>query len=219
MLALHSIETFWVWGIVTNTYNVHVQVGSKCAIMWKIKLYNNKMIKLDICLLWQGLFQILTSWPVERNWKTYVLNRGYANCCTGLRALVWCTLKFGHDPFGSVLSYQCPPEISKDTGAPKFPLFKFPMDFVPTHKQQCHLESLKISWEISTAIEAETRLQSTCQLWTLVRKHRAYSKQIPHDMPFSWWILCQSPGSLHSERNSSDRGYEKRLRSGTWDIR
>ena len=63
--------------------------------------------------------------------------------------------KFGHVPFGSVLSYQCPPEISKDCirhpDAPAFPQlpvdgysFKFPGNYELNYKQQCHLESLKV---------------------------------------------------------------------------
>ncbi|CAK6972400.1 uncharacterized protein LOC115582046 isoform X2, partial [Scomber scombrus] len=91
--------------------------------------------------------------------------------------------KFGHVPFGSVLSYQCPPEISKDCirhpDAPAFPQlpvdgysFKFPGNYELNYKQQCHLESLKVTREISAAIETETRQQSECQLWTLVRKPR-----------------------------------------------
>ncbi len=42
----------------------------------------------------------------------------------------------------------------------------------PCYKQQCHLENIKVSRHISGAIEAETQLQSECQLWTQVRKPR-----------------------------------------------
>ncbi|XP_058628359.1 uncharacterized protein LOC131538502 [Onychostoma macrolepis] len=93
-----------------------------------------------------------------------------------LEGLNFVDSKFGPVPFGSVLSYQCPPEISRDIikhhGAPVFPQlpvdgynFKFQINFEPNYKQQCHLESLKVSREISAAIEAETRPQSECQLW------------------------------------------------------
>ncbi|KAK0154386.1 hypothetical protein N1851_003540 [Merluccius polli] len=77
----------------------------------------------------------------------------------------------------------CPPEISTDiikhpgeTEFPQLPVdgyyFKFPIDFEQNYKQQCHLESLKLSQEISATIEEETRQQSQCQLWTQVRKLR-----------------------------------------------
>lgn len=100
-----------------------------------------------------------------------------------LEGLNFVDSKFGPVPFGSVLSYQCPPEISRDIikhhGAPVFPQlpvdgysFKFQINFEPNYKQQCHLESLKVSREISAAIEAETRPQSECQLWNQVRKPR-----------------------------------------------
>lgn len=63
--------------------------------------------------------------------------------------------KFGPVPFGSVLSYQCPPEISRDIirhpdapVLPQLPIdgynFKFPAHFEPNYMQQCHLESLKV---------------------------------------------------------------------------
>ncbi|XP_051984218.1 uncharacterized protein LOC127644853 isoform X2 [Xyrauchen texanus] len=108
---------------------------------------------------------------------------GICKLLHGLEALNFVDSKFGPVPFGSLLSYQCPPEISRDIikhpGAPGFPQlpieghnFKFHIQFEPNYKQQCHLESLKVSREISAAIEAETRLQSECQLWTQVRKPR-----------------------------------------------
>ncbi|XP_077053553.1 uncharacterized protein LOC143704406 [Siphateles boraxobius] len=130
----------------------------------------------------QVLFQILTSLPVLRNCKTNAHNQAFANYST-VEALNFVDSKFGPVPFGSLLSYQCPPEISRDIikhpGAPGFPQlpieghnFKFHIQFEPNYKQQCHLESHKVSREISAAIEAETRLQSECQLWTQVRKSR-----------------------------------------------
>lgn len=93
--------------------------------------------------------------------------------------------KFGPVPFGS---YQCPPEKSRDSinypGVPEFaqlPVegyhFKFHYKFEPNYKQQCHLESLKVSREISATIEAETRMQSECQLWTHVRKPQLIARR------------------------------------------
>lgn len=119
---------------------------------------------------------------------------GICKLLHGLKALNFVDSKFGPLPFGSLLSYQCPPEISRDIikhpGAPGFPQlpvegynFKFHINFEPNYKQQCHLESLKVSREISAAIKAETILQSECQLWTQVRKLTkktppTYSQQI-----------------------------------------
>ncbi|XP_035985288.1 uncharacterized protein LOC118558824 [Fundulus heteroclitus] len=108
---------------------------------------------------------------------------GICKLLHGIQELKLVDSKFGPVPFGSVLSYQCPPETSKDCirhpDAPAFPKlpvdgysFKFPVKFEPNYKQQCHLESLKVTQEISSAIEADTRQQSECQLWTLVRKPR-----------------------------------------------
>ena len=108
---------------------------------------------------------------------------GICKMLHGLENLHLVDSKFGPVPFGSVLSYQCPPEISRDIikhpGAPEFPqlpvdgyTFEFPVHFKPNYRQQCHLESLKVSREISAAVEAETRQQSECQLWTQLRKPR-----------------------------------------------
>lgn len=94
---------------------------------------------------------------------------GVCTLLHGLEGLNLVDSKFGPVPFGSVLSYQCPPEMSRDIikhpGAPEFPPlpvegyhFKFHYNFEATYKQQCHLESLKVSREISAAIEAETRM-------------------------------------------------------------
>ncbi|RVE72317.1 hypothetical protein OJAV_G00060510 [Oryzias javanicus] len=92
--------------------------------------------------------------------------------------------KFGPVPFGSVLSYQCPPDSSRDVikhpGATEFPQlpvegyhFTSPTVFNPTsYKHQCHLRSLEVTREISAAIEAETRQQSKSQLWRQVRQPR-----------------------------------------------
>lgn len=108
---------------------------------------------------------------------------GICKLLHGLKDLHLVDSKFGPVPFGSVLSYQCPPEKSRDIikhpDAPAFPQlpvegynFKFPWHFEPNYKQQCHLESIKVTHEISAAIEAETREQSECQLWAQVRKPR-----------------------------------------------
>lgn len=108
---------------------------------------------------------------------------GICKLLHGLETLHLVDSKFGPVPFGSVLSYQCPPEKTRDIvkhpGILEFPLlpvddytFKSPTVFVPTYRQQCHLESLKVSHEICVAVEAETRLQSECKLWTQLRKPR-----------------------------------------------
>lgn len=80
---------------------------------------------------------------------------GLCKLLHGLENLNLVDSKFGPVPFGSVLSYQCPPEISKDCirhpDAPAFPQlpvdgynFKFPANYELSYKQQCHLESLKV---------------------------------------------------------------------------
>ncbi|CAB1323103.1 unnamed protein product [Coregonus sp. 'balchen'] len=108
---------------------------------------------------------------------------GICKLLHGLEGLNLVDSKFGPVPFGSVLSYQCPLELSRDIikhpGASEFPQlpiegynFKFPIDFEPNYIQQCHLDSLIVSEEMSAAIEAETRMQSECQLWSQVRKPR-----------------------------------------------
>ncbi len=108
---------------------------------------------------------------------------GICKLLHGLKELNFVDSKFGPVPFGSVLSYQSPPEegrdIKKHPGAPEFPQLpvegynlSFQFNFEPIYKQQCHLGTLKVSRHISGAIEAETQLQSECQLWTQVRKPR-----------------------------------------------
>ncbi len=120
--------------------------------------------------------------------------------------------KFGPVPFGSVFSYQCPPEIgrniTKHPGAPEFPQlpvedynFKFQLNFEPNYKQQCHLESLNVSKHISGAIEAETQLQSECQLWTQVRKPRLTASRFGE--------IC------HVRRESSSKALAARILRGT----
>ena len=93
--------------------------------------------------------------------------------------------KFGQVPFGSVLSYQCPPETSRDIinhpaclDFPQLPVDGYrythapPPGFQPTDQQQCHLESLQVSRVLSAEIEKETRQQSGCKLWKEVRAPR-----------------------------------------------
>ena len=108
---------------------------------------------------------------------------GISKLLHGIQAFRIVDSKFGRVPFGSVLSYQCPPEIGRDIikhpGCFEFP--KLPIDsysfisdfnFVPTYKQQCHLVSLQVTRELSASIEKETQNQSQCALWTQVRKPR-----------------------------------------------
>lgn len=94
---------------------------------------------------------------------------GICKLLHGLKKINFVDSKFGPVPFGSVLSYQCPPEIGRDIikhpGAPEIPQlpvegynFKCQFDLEPNYKQQCHLESLRVSRHISGATEAETQL-------------------------------------------------------------
>ncbi|ROJ30469.1 hypothetical protein DPX16_1035 [Anabarilius grahami] len=61
--------------------------------------------------------------------------------------------------------------IFKHPGAAEFPQLpvegynlKFQINFDPNYKQQCHLESLKVSRDISAAIEAKTTLRETAAM-------------------------------------------------------
>lgn len=91
--------------------------------------------------------------------------------------------KFGPVPQGSVLSYQCPPEISKEiikrSEAPPFPqlplssyTFKRHLQFVPSYLQFYHLQSLEVTSELATLMEEHTRGQSESPLWKEVRQPR-----------------------------------------------
>ncbi|CAL9695403.1 unnamed protein product [Knipowitschia caucasica] len=109
---------------------------------------------------------------------------GICKLLHGLDSLKMVDSKFGPVPFGSVLSYQFPPDSesrdiikhSKAQGFPTLPVegygFKNPFTFQPNYVQKCHLESLKVSTRLSAAIEEETRQQSQCPLWGQVRRPR-----------------------------------------------
>jgi len=91
--------------------------------------------------------------------------------------------RFGPVPRGSVLSYQCPPLMTKNkVKHPDAPLFpKLPIDgaafprslyFVPSCHQFFHLESVSVSMELAAVIEEQTQDQSECPLWKEMRKPR-----------------------------------------------
>ncbi|KAG9261431.1 hypothetical protein AMEX_G5000 [Astyanax mexicanus] len=91
--------------------------------------------------------------------------------------------KFGLVPRGCVLSYQCPPDktidISTHVPAPVFPdlpqknyRLSQNVHFVPNVHHFYHLQSLQVSRELSISIEKETREQSKCKLWNLMRHPR-----------------------------------------------
>ncbi len=91
--------------------------------------------------------------------------------------------RFGPVPRGSVLSYQCPPLMTKNkVKHPDAPLFpKLPIDgaafprslhFVPSCHQFLHLESVSVSMELAAVIEEQTQDQSECPLWKEMRKPR-----------------------------------------------
>ena len=96
--------------------------------------------------------------------------------------------KFGPVPHGSVLSYQCPPEISKEIikhpEAPSFPqlpllgyTFERPLQFVSTYLQFHHLQTLEVTSELATLIEEHTREQSENPMWKEVRLPRVTSSR------------------------------------------
>lgn len=91
--------------------------------------------------------------------------------------------QFGQVPRGCILSYQCPQppslEIIKHPQAPAFPdmplqhpCLESSFSFVPTLPQSLHLDSLKVTWDLSYAIEQDTRAQTKSSLWKAVRKPR-----------------------------------------------
>lgn len=51
--------------------------------------------------------------------------------------------------------------------------FSTNLNFVPTHHQSLHLESIKVSHNLSCQIEQGTSLQSKCAAWAQVRHPRA----------------------------------------------
>lgn len=96
--------------------------------------------------------------------------------------------RFGLVPQGSLLSYQCPPVVSRDVvkhaDAPPFP--KLPLDgykldrkfhFVPNCHELYFLESMTVTQELSTIIEEGTRDQSQCALWNQMRQPRLTSSR------------------------------------------
>lgn len=96
--------------------------------------------------------------------------------------------KFGPVPHGSVLSYQCPPEISKEIikhpEAPSFPqlpllgsTFKQHLQFVSNYLQFDHLHSLEVTSELASFIEEHTRGQSENPMWKEVRQPRLTSSR------------------------------------------
>jgi len=94
--------------------------------------------------------------------------------------------KFGLVPKGSLLSYQCPVQSSREAvkhaEAPPFP--KLPLDgykfegrfqFVPDFHDMLFLESLAVTQELS--IEKDTRDQSQSALWNQMRTPRITSSR------------------------------------------
>ncbi|XP_049334766.1 uncharacterized protein LOC111193945 [Astyanax mexicanus] len=89
--------------------------------------------------------------------------------------------KFGPVPRGSTLSYQCPLVSTVTTGPDtvNFPVLPVAghslgsnFNFVPSHHQALHLESLKVSFSMAAEIEENTRLQSKCTAWAQIRQPR-----------------------------------------------
>ncbi|XDV17037.1 hypothetical protein PO909_016488 [Leuciscus waleckii] len=102
---------------------------------------------------------------------------------TDLSELVLVESRFGPVPRGSVLSYQCPPVVTKNhikhPDAPVYPKLpingsKFPrsLHFVPNCHQFFHLESLSVTQELAVIIEERTQEQSECPQWKNMRKPR-----------------------------------------------
>ncbi|XP_049340579.1 uncharacterized protein LOC111196789 [Astyanax mexicanus] len=113
---------------------------------------------------------------------------GICKILCGLTNMTLVDSKFGLVPHGSVLSYQCPPvvtrEISKHPEAPLFPQLPLngyklekQLHFVPNSHQFYHLESLEVTTELSSVIEKNTREQSESPLWKQVRQPRLTSSR------------------------------------------
>ncbi|XP_048022908.1 uncharacterized protein LOC125253145 [Megalobrama amblycephala] len=86
--------------------------------------------------------------------------------------------QFGPLPRGSPLSYHYP-LLAADLPAVDFPNLPVPgsqlctnLNFVPTHRQSFHLQSIQVSHILSSQIEHGTRLQSKCAAWAQVRQPR-----------------------------------------------
>ncbi|XP_036419999.1 uncharacterized protein LOC118803652 [Colossoma macropomum] len=120
--------------------------------------------------------------------------------------------RFGPVPYGSVLSYQCPPESNNELirhpDAPQYPQlpienyrFYFKFDFTPNYKQKCHLESIKVTTTQAAMIEETTREQSSSQLWFEVRRPRVTANRF-HE-------------ACHVRGKSSSQALAKRILKGT----
>ncbi|KAL1006795.1 hypothetical protein UPYG_G00077200 [Umbra pygmaea] len=91
--------------------------------------------------------------------------------------------RFGPVPRGSPLSYQCPPVVKRENyvqhpDAPTFPKLPlegstFPttfLNFDQNSQQFLHLDSLTVTHEMAAEREEQTREQSECPLWQLLRQ-------------------------------------------------
>lgn len=119
---------------------------------------------------------------------------------------------FGKVQMGSVLSYQQPTKV--DTAQyhqapppPQLPLDGYSLGpseclFVCTRKQQLHLQSLEVTWEMSRQIERGTREQSLCADWHTLRRPRLTASRFRE--------ICQVGEAFE--------GLAKRILSGTHQI-
>ncbi|KAL2096910.1 hypothetical protein ACEWY4_006117 [Coilia grayii] len=94
---------------------------------------------------------------------------------SGLASLAFVDSQFGPVPFGSPLSYQCPPchQPRKFATTQMLHRYRLPLclSFVPMLHQSFHLDCLAVNG-LSATLEQETRGQSRCPLWSMARESR-----------------------------------------------
>ncbi|KAK0136791.1 hypothetical protein N1851_013054 [Merluccius polli] len=121
---------------------------------------------------------------------------------SGLATLSFVDSKYGPVPYGSPLSYQCPPvsatqDICHHQDAPPFPNlpltgYRFPLAFffVPMLHHTFHIDCLALTPGLSVALESETRGQSRCPLWSAARESRLTASRF-HEV-----LHCRSEDSM-----------------------
>ncbi|XP_003198385.3 uncharacterized protein isoform X1 [Danio rerio] len=101
-----------------------------------------------------------------------------AHILGGMSEMELVSSQFGPLPRGSPLSYHYPLTAADQPTVdfPNLPVcgsqFSTNLNFVPTHHQSFHLQSIQVSHILSGQIEHNTRLQSNCAAWAHARQPR-----------------------------------------------
>ncbi|CAL9695380.1 unnamed protein product [Knipowitschia caucasica] len=165
-----------------RTQGIHPETASK-VIVRKPKTVGKRCLQSTLYRAFPGPLpdpDIIASGEKLRQLESPTL---IALVLEGLSTLELVPSKFGPVPRGSPMSYQCPPEKSCDViiihhTVPDFPALPMMfhsltnMCFVPTLGQLRHLQSLQLSLDTSSKIEAATREQSRCPAWVQLRQPR-----------------------------------------------